>query len=140
MAWLEILTLMHEETNLEILTMGEQAIHWLKAGVHSSIFSKSAIKPRIECGIFPRHDVSLPLANPLKTKTSLFLAHYKWIRKRWEAHSTYFFECCNNETNNSTPIEAAILETPGRVTVHCWSKVRSVWDCIKQTNITEWII
>lgn len=33
------------------------------------------------------------------------------------------------ETSSSTARAAAIIDNPGRVTVHCWSSVRSLVDC-----------
>jgi hypothetical protein len=36
--------------------------------------------------------------------------------------------CCKTETSSSTAMDAAIGASPGRVTVHIWSSVRSVRD------------
>jgi endogenous inhibitor of DNA gyrase (YacG/DUF329 family) len=36
--------------------------------------------------------------------------------------------CCMSETSSSTAVEEAIEAKPGRVTVHIWSRVRSVKD------------
>lgn len=41
---------------------------------------------------------------------------------------TYPKGCCKMETNISTADAAAMGATPGRVTVHIWSRVRSVRD------------
>lgn len=45
---------------------------------------------------------------------------------RWETHPS---GCCKTETINSTARAPAIMASPGRLTVHCWSKVRSLVDC-----------
>ena len=45
---------------------------------------------------------------------------------KWETHPS---GCCKTETINSTARAAAIVASPGRLTVHCWSKVRSLVDC-----------
>ena len=42
--------------------------------------------------------------------------------------STYPSGCCNRDTSSSTAIDAAMGASPGRVTVHIWSSVRSVRD------------
>lgn len=46
------------------------------------------------------------------------------ISKR-EAHPS---GCCKTETINSTARAPATMASPGRLTVHCWSKVRSLVD------------
>ena len=38
--------------------------------------------------------------------------------------------CCSTDISNSTASALAIIETPGRDTVHCWSSVRSLVDCM----------
>lgn len=46
--------------------------------------------------------------------------------------ATYPLGCCKSETMSSTAVELAMEAIPGRVTVHIWSRVRSVRDCRKK--------
>ena len=45
-----------------------------------------------------------------------------------EELGSYPSGCCKREANSSTAVAAAIGASPGRVTVHIWSSVRSVRD------------
>ena len=47
-------------------------------------------------------------------------------------HTTYPCGCCSVETKSSTTSAAAIMDSPGLETVHCWSNVRSRIDYIKE--------
>lgn len=48
---------------------------------------------------------------------------------RQQGEQTDPLECWMIETSNSTAVEDAMDAMPGRVTVHIWSRVRSVKDC-----------
>ena len=47
----------------------------------------------------------------------------------------YPLGCCRTEMSSSTARAPAIRDTPGRVTVHCWSRVRSRIDWQKSTPV-----
>jgi len=51
-----------------------------------------------------------------------------------ESSDAYPSGWCSSETISSTARQLAMNETPGRVTVHCWSSVRLVVDCIKSVS------
>ena len=40
--------------------------------------------------------------------------------------------CCSTETRSSTAKALAMYDMPGRETVHCWSRVLSLVDCINE--------
>lgn len=54
-------------------------------------------------------------------------------KKKKEKRETYPSGCCKSDTRSSTAVDAAIEASPGRVTVHIWSSVRSVKDYVAHT-------
>ena len=72
------------------------------------------------------------------------LRNIKWKKSDWEKakgdteavsvstaiskRETHPAGCCRTETISSTARAPAIVASPGRLTVHCWSKVRSLVD------------
>jgi hypothetical protein len=49
-------------------------------------------------------------------------------------HCPYLRGCCKRDAISSTVSAPAIAEIPGLVTVHCWSRVLSLWDCEQATK------
>ena len=50
---------------------------------------------------------------------------------------TNFSGCCNTEASSSTARALAIMDSPGLETVHCWSRVRSLVDCVSRARKIE---
>lgn len=97
----------------------EHAMHCPNRSVAGTICSKLLKWPRMECGTIPSipSGIFFVAAFTSALATEMYAGH--WSR----------CGCWINAINNSTAKLPAIFETAGRVTVHCWSSVRSFCDC-----------
>lgn len=82
--------------------------------------SKLLSMPRIECGTMP----SRPSGIGARSVRSSAVRHDAYAGARTPC------SCCSRATSSSTASAPAMLATPGRVTVHCWSSVRSLSDWV----------
>lgn len=96
----------------------EHAMHCPNRSVAGKICSKLLSWPRIECGTMPNipSGIFLVVAVTSALATEMYAGH--WLR----------CGCWIKAISNSTAKLPAIFETAGRVTVHCWSSVRSFCD------------
>lgn len=112
-----ILIIFKQRSQVDVITF-EHATHWVKRSVAGWMFSKLLSEPRMECGIMPSKPSGI---DSTWTCTS-------WLLSEMYAGHIDLCGCWIIEINNSTASPPAMFETAGRVTVHCWSKVRSFID------------